>query len=78
MSLLDDLRSEATQQKVPDARSRVLGERRTSEAKVKQRPRIVALHRYFKEFIDHLLVINPEVTTYLEVADFGALTSLKQ
>lgn len=78
MGLLDELRSEATQQKVSDARSRVLGERRTSEAEVKLRPRMVALHRYFKEFIDHLSVINPEVTTRLEVADFGVVTSLKQ
>ena len=78
MGLLDELRGEANERKISDAHTRVLGDRRTSEAEAKLRPRMQALHRYFKEFIDHLSVINPDVTTQLEVADFGMLGALKQ
>ena len=78
MGLLDELRSEATQAKVIDARSQARSDRRAAEARIKIRPRMVELHRCFKEFIEHLSVINPDVVAQIEVADFGLIVSLKQ
>ena len=78
MGLLDNLRSEADARKVADARDRVVGDRRSAEAEASLRPRMVALHRYFKEFIEHLAVIDPDVTSACHIAEFGRIDGLRQ
>ena len=78
MGLVDELRDEATQCKVADANAKTAGERSTAEAHSRLHPRMVALHRCFKEFTEHLSELGRDIETTCEIGPFGLVCGLRQ
>ncbi|MBS35127.1 MAG: hypothetical protein CMO26_04280 [Thiotrichales bacterium] len=78
MGLIDELRDEATQCKVADANAKTEGERSNAEAHARPHPLMVALHRCFKEFAEHLSVLGRDIETTCEIGPFGLVGGLCQ
>ncbi|MDX1432114.1 MAG: hypothetical protein R3286_06660 [Gammaproteobacteria bacterium] len=78
MGVLDELKKEAQQVRAKVDEAKTSTEVKSEKKRREIEPKLKALYKYFKEFADHLNVVDPDVTGDYLLEGLGTLTNLRQ
>ena len=78
MGVLDELKKEAEKAKAREEEEKSTTQVRRDEIRRELMPRMKAVHKYFREFTDHLNIVAPKAKIDYELEGLGTLKSMTQ